>query len=239
MNFLDSTRQKPLSERKRLVWIWSIVSLVVIVVAWLTFFNEWRLPSLDISQSTDLKEIVDEAKESTSLLQEQISTLQETTEEIKESAADQAQAENENTSFTKKNVRVSLLSWRQEDSHELVTVELKNLSDQTVHFENFTLNQGYREITAPLTETLEPQQKKEMTIDFLLPEDAPATAFEIKKTFFNADDSWNYLFALAPAAPENPPTPESPDAPALTSETEAPTESNPAAANETSPEVTE
>lgn len=196
MDFLKRTREKPLTERKKMVWILSIASLVVIILAWLAFFNEWKLPKMDISQSPELKELVDDAKNSTSLFQEQISSLQETTAEINQAATDQVQKENQRNSFTKKNVQVSLINWRQDGDHGFVNVGLNNLSETAVSFKNFVLRQGYEEVFAPLEEKLESQQKKEMEIDFLLLKDLPVTAFEIRDVFFSEEGSWNYLFVI-------------------------------------------
>ncbi len=196
MNFLDNARNKPLSERKRLVWIFALTSLGIIVVAWLTFFNEWKLPAMDTSQSSDLKELADEAKDSASAIKEQISSIKETTEEVKQLAESQGQAETQSTSFTKKDVEVSLRQWRKDNGHGLVTVGLRNLSETPVIFKNFVLRQGFEEISAPLEETLAPQQEKETEIDFSLLNDSLVTAFEIREVSFTPEEAWSYLFAI-------------------------------------------
>ena len=206
MNFLDNARNKPLSERKRLVWILALTSLGIIVVAWLTFFNEWKLPEMDISQSSDLKELANDAKDSAGAIQEQINSLKDTTEEVKQLAENQGKEETQGTSFTKKNVEVSLRQWRKENGHGLITVGLRNLADTPVVFKNFILRQGYEEITTPIEETLEPQQEKETAIDFLLLNDSLATAFEIREVSFTPEETWSYLFAIRDQAESIPET---------------------------------
>ncbi len=232
MNFLDNVRRKPLPERKRLVWILAIASVAIIVVAWLTFFNEWKLPEMDISQSSDLQALVNSTKESASSIQEQIGTIQQTTEEIQQLAEEQSQAEMQATTFTKKNVAVTFKNWRKDSGHGIVTVGLHNLAETPVTFKNFVLRQGYQEITAPIEETLTPGQEKETEIDFLLLDDTLVTAFEIRDTSFAPDESWNYLFAINDSAAGNPapsatPAPAEIPTPTATPEetpAEAPTE---------------
>lgn len=219
MNLLDSARQKPLRERKRLVWILAVASVAIIVVAWLTFFNEWKLPEMDISQSSDLQELVNSTKESATSIQEQIGSIQQTTEEVTQLATEQSQAEMQATTFTKKNVAVTFLAWRKESGYGLVTVNLHNLAEMPVIFKTFVLHQGYEEISAPIEETLAPAEEKEAKIAFLLPNDTPVTAFEIRDVSFTAEESWNYLFVIrdqAESAPGTSVTPTSTETPTPT-----------------------
>lgn len=226
MNFLDNVRRKPLPERKRLVWILAIASVAIIVVAWLTFFNEWKLPEMDISQSGDLQELVNNTKDTASSIQEQIGAIQQTTEEVTQLAAEQSQEEMQETTFTKKNVAVTFLNWRRESGYGLVTVKLHNLAEQPVTFKTFVLRQGYEEISAPIEETLAPAAEKEAKIAFFLPNDNPVTAFEIRDVSFTPDESWNYLFAIHDTTNSNPatsatptPTPAETPTPTATPET--------------------
>lgn len=196
MNLLDSARQKPLPERKRLVWILSLVSVAIIIVTWLTFFNEWKLPDMDISQSGDLQALVNTTKESASSIQEQINSIQETTDEVTQLAQEQLKSETQATTFTKKNVEVTFSRWRKENSQGFVTVNLHNLAETPVTFKNFVLRQGYEEITAPVEETLDPQQEKDLEINFALLNSTPVTAFEIREVSFGTEESWDYLFVI-------------------------------------------
>jgi hypothetical protein len=206
MNFLEKLRQKPLPARRRLVWIATLVSVAIIVVAWLVFFQEWNIPNIEFTEPQGFQEVVDTSKESIGDIQDQIAQFQQESETATQEAEVELRLDALTTTSTKHDVEVGLVNWQHSEKEGVVSVHLHNLADQTVTFHDFILRQGYEEISSPLQLTLEPQQEKDLDIQFTLPISETVNALEIRTVYFDSADSWNYLFLLRDTSAETTPT---------------------------------
>jgi hypothetical protein len=212
MKYLDDLRKKPVTERKRIVWIATGSAVVIILLVSIFLTKEWQIPSLNLQDNADLAELGERTKNISQEFQATMSEYEAAKEKAKQSGQEELAAELEIPTKIKNDVAVSFLKWEQETDNGIALWSVVNNSEFEVLLEDFYLYQGTEGTSSSRTVTVAPGQEKEFEILFPLSSEI-ATGIEIRKVTFSkneadpelANQEWSYLFIITPesSAEEN------------------------------------
>ncbi|GEM_PF-5383082 len=217
MKWLEKLRAKPLSYRKRFVWVGAIVAVIIVTLISIVFAKEWKWPEVDVEASEDLREIVQAGKDIKEGTKESIdeynTAKDEAAEEIEQNLVEELAA----SSTEKNSVGVTMLGWEKDQGVGIVSLAIINNSENDVQLRSFRVYQGMTEVGSPREVVLGSGLQKEIDIAFNLESDEPVTGFEIgSASWLNLEASaaeslentdWNYIFriedeSVEPAVPE-------------------------------------